>query len=792
MTEHDLVIRRFDLAARISLLAAGLAAQGAMWVAGPSRAYLVGAMLLIGVSADASRRPLTRFVVSPVASRRRFTDRQVLAGRVVAGVVLVEICMGIVGALHVADGHAMGTPLGVLLLAVQIAYAGAVESRRDLKLGCAIVVVLLVQAGAFTTTSAVRLPMVASLVLLLIAVALLQRATALELVDSITLPGRAPLLRAFVGPVAGAAMLGVVAFLVVPNSLDLGIVTRVRMPSAHAAGNASGAPAGVGTRAEVDAGASTVDLRVRGALPTAPIFVVAATTPAYWQGAVFDNFDGTKWTSSSSAVSAAAASSNTSNASGGTIGVDAPRRTDVVDVVSITPLDVVLAPGTVTEYHGPGQVRTDTFGTTRLSLGPANGDRYQVESTTTDGASASQLRAAAGGGASVAADDMSPQWRQLPAGLPARVQTLAVSIAGAAPTRYDAVTAIDTYLQTHETYDLNSPRPAAGVNAVDDFLFVSGRGFCEQFASAAVVLLRSLGIPARLVTGFVQGDVSSFPGQRIMRGSDAHAWIQVWYPGVGWESSDPTAGSVATGAVPVPAAVIAPAATATPAAATASAPTPAAATASAPTPAAATASAPTPAQVSPSASATPSAPAVPAIAAAAPRKPAPSAKHAHASDLPGGRVRWLESLAALALLAGLVTRVSGRALRRRRRRRAAGTGRPTDGPVLSAYLRLDAALASRDQARGPGETVAEAEQRLQLAGAAIDRGGRLAASPDEIAGAVRCLEREVYGVDLPPRDQVMAAVAVLDRLRQRPGRPDRRQKPPRWLGRRRKHPDASR
>jgi len=68
---------------------------------------------------------------------------------------------------------------------------------------------------------------------------------------------------------------------------------------------------------------------------------------------------------------------------------------------------------------------------------------------------------------------------------------------------------------------------------------------------------------------------------------------------------------------------------------------------------------------------------------------------------------------------------------------------------------------------------------LRLAGAAIDRGGRLAASPDEIAGAVRCLEREVYGVDLLPPDQVMAAVAVLDRLRQRPGRPDRRQKPPR-------------
>lgn len=760
LTERDLVMRRFDLVARIALLAAGLAAQGAMWVAGPSRVYLVGAVLLVAVSIDAARRPLAPFVATQVASRRRVTARQVMAGRVVAGVVFVEICMGVVGALHVADAHAMGTPLGALLLAVQIAYAGAVESRRDLKLGCAIVVALLVQAGAFTTTSAVRLPIVASLVLLLVAAALLQRASALELVDAITLPGRAPLLRAFVGPVAGATMLGVVAFLVVPNSLDLGIVTRARTPSAHAADSATDAPVGVGTRAGADAGAATLDLRVRGALSTAPVFVVAATTPAYWQGAVFDHFDGTSWTSTSSAASSATAAS--SNATCDSAIASGPRRTDVVDVVSIAPLDIVLAPGTVTEYSGPGQVRTDTFGTARLSGGPANGDRYRVTSASTDSESASQLRAST---AVASADIVSPQWLQVPAELPARVRALAASIAGAAPSRYDAVVAVDSYLKTHEIYDLDSPRPAPGVDAVDDFLFVSGRGFCEQFASAAVVMLRSLGIPARLVTGFVQGDVTSFPGQRVMRGSDAHAWIQVWYPGIGWVSSDPTAGSVATGAVPVPAAVTAPVATAPVATASAAAVTPAA-----------TASAPSPAQLPPSASATPSAPAVPTARAAA--APKPSVKRAHATELPGGRLRWLESLAALGLLGGLVTRIGGRALRRRRRRLAAGTGRPIDGPVLTAYLRLDAALASRDQARSPGETVAEAEQRLMLAGAAIDRAGRLAASPEEIAGAVRCLERECYGVDRPSRDQVVAAVDVLDRLRHAPARPVRRRKRP--------------
>jgi hypothetical protein len=103
-----------------------------------------------------------------------------------------------------------------------------------------------------------------------------------------------------------------------------------------------------------------------------------------------------------------------------------------------------------------------------------------------------------------------------------------------------AVDAIDEYLSTHYTYTLDAPIPVAGADAVDDFLFVSRAGYCEQFASAAVVMLRSLGIPARLVTGYAFGDSTSSPGEIVMRNSDAHAWVEVWYPGIGWVDSDPT------------------------------------------------------------------------------------------------------------------------------------------------------------------------------------------------------------------------------------------------------------
>jgi hypothetical protein len=77
---------------------------------------------------------------------------------------------------------------------------------------------------------------------------------------------------------------------------------------------------------------------------------------------------------------------------------------------------------------------------------------------------------------------------------------------------------------------------------VDDFLFNVRAGWCEQIASSLVVQLRDLGIPARLATGFVPGDHSRFTGEWVVRAKHAHAWAEVYFPGVGWQAFDPTAG----------------------------------------------------------------------------------------------------------------------------------------------------------------------------------------------------------------------------------------------------------
>jgi hypothetical protein len=132
------------------------------------------------------------------------------------------------------------------------------------------------------------------------------------------------------------------------------------------------------------------------------------------------------------------------------------------------------------------------------------------------------------------------RYLSLPSSVPARVGALAQQLDTRA-SRYETAEAIAAYLRSHMTYRLDSPVPLPGEDAVDRFLFVDRTGFCEQFASAEVVLLRALSIPPRLVTGLAYGVPDG--DATLMRISDLHAWVELWVPGVGWVSSDPTAGA---------------------------------------------------------------------------------------------------------------------------------------------------------------------------------------------------------------------------------------------------------
>jgi transglutaminase-like putative cysteine protease len=130
---------------------------------------------------------------------------------------------------------------------------------------------------------------------------------------------------------------------------------------------------------------------------------------------------------------------------------------------------------------------------------------------------------------------------ELPGGFNPRTHALAESWR----TRYgndDAaiVTAGLALLRTgHFRYSLTPP--PLGRDSVDDFLFNTREGFCEHYASAFTVLMRSAGIPARVVTGYQGGYWSELGNYLLLRYSDAHAWSEVWLRGRGWVRVDPTA-----------------------------------------------------------------------------------------------------------------------------------------------------------------------------------------------------------------------------------------------------------
>ncbi|MBW4085025.1 transglutaminase domain-containing protein [Paenibacillus sp. S150] len=137
---------------------------------------------------------------------------------------------------------------------------------------------------------------------------------------------------------------------------------------------------------------------------------------------------------------------------------------------------------------------------------------------------------------------VSNQYLQLPERMPARVAALAGRLTASAGTRYDAVYAVQDYLQNGFTYTLKTRVPPSGADFADDFLFVTKQGYCVHFATAMTVLLRSIGIPARYVQGYGPGTLAadSVPPRYDVTQGDAHAWVEVYFPGTGWVPFDPT------------------------------------------------------------------------------------------------------------------------------------------------------------------------------------------------------------------------------------------------------------
>ncbi len=188
---------------------------------------------------------------------------------------------------------------------------------------------------------------------------------------------------------------------------------------------------------------------------------------------------------------------------------------------------------------------------------PKPGDRYTVTSTVAD-VTIAELMA----DSTSYPNYVSQRYLQLPGTVPQRVFDLADQITAGLTNPYEKAKAIESYLR-QIPYNDQIPGPQPGQDGVDYFLFEAREGYCNYYASAMAVMLRHVGVPARVASGYATGEYEPKTGVYRLRNRDAHTWVEVYFPTYGWVEFEPTASEPAIDR-PAGAAVVAPSATPTP------------------------------------------------------------------------------------------------------------------------------------------------------------------------------------------------------------------------------------
>jgi protein-glutamine gamma-glutamyltransferase len=271
-----------------------------------------------------------------------------------------------------------------------------------------------------------------------------------------------------------------------------------------------------------------------------------------WRGIALTTFDGRRWTASERGAQRLQAGED-----GWIHAADSPVKTDspkpgIIYTIYLEPLatDAIFVPGKVISLKGNfNGENSNSFGALRRSyilrdstdtlLNPFHNYsaiRYAGYSLLLP-VDAAELRAAS----TEYSSNITATYLQLPH-LDPRIPEFAKEITKNARTPFDKALAIESYLRVRFTYTLNlTGKP--GNDPLAHFLFETRAGHCEYFASAMTIMLRTLGIPAREVNGFLPGEYNDLGGDYIVRASDAHSWVEVYFPGMDWQTFDPTPAS---------------------------------------------------------------------------------------------------------------------------------------------------------------------------------------------------------------------------------------------------------
>jgi len=291
-------------------------------------------------------------------------------------------------------------------------------------------------------------------------------------------------------------------------------------------------------------------------LPDGEVLSYATSTnqPQYLEGFTFDHFDGHTWTSvvSKPSQSYPAGAAIPPDLQGN---ADQTTTTVTIEQPPISTKNYIFAPYEPTSFS----VNTTLYGTTFTSAWTqsealSQGEHYQVVSlipfATAKDLSMVPLPA---NNPNTWSNDSNykalQDYLQKPDDLPPTVLKTVQQWTNGATNAYQAVYMLQNHLNdtTQFAYSVNNPPVPANMDAVS-WLLQTHQGYCTYYATAMTIMARLLGIPARLVSGFSQGQFDPQRKAWVVKGSDAHSWVQVYFPGYGWISFDPTPGYTASGA----------------------------------------------------------------------------------------------------------------------------------------------------------------------------------------------------------------------------------------------------
>ncbi len=254
-------------------------------------------------------------------------------------------------------------------------------------------------------------------------------------------------------------------------------------------------------------------------------FTAESEQPSYWRTGVYDRFTGDEWVRT-----------------GDTTEYDGTLDSPPGDYDTVEQeIDVETEIGTMPMAAHPLSVEGSGIGVAEVTdhgqIHPVETllerDEYTVESAVLD-PEPNELRTA---GLNYPDEIQASEYRQTPEDTSSEFEEETAEIVEDADNPYEKAAAIESHLRSSKDYSLDVEKPSG--NVAEDFLLEMDEGYCVYFATAMTQMLRTEDVPARYVTGYAEGQQVD-DDEWVVRGLDAHAWVEVYFPGHGWVEFEPT------------------------------------------------------------------------------------------------------------------------------------------------------------------------------------------------------------------------------------------------------------